>query len=116
MRDPLFEQVILIGEGRSFLSVLAILDSDKWKKIAIQHKLDPDLYNQINQQKIEEILLGKISKQTREFPGYARIRRVAWLSEPWTVENEMQTPTLKLRRGKILERYKAEVEKLYEGH
>lgn len=116
MRDPLFEQVILIGEGRSFLSVLVILDSDKWKKIAIQHKLDPDLYNQINQQKTEEILLGKISKQTREFPGYARIRRVAWLSEPWTVENEMQTPTLKLRRGKILERYKAEVEKLYEGH
>ena len=116
MRDPLFEQVILIGEGRSFLSVLAILDNDKWEKIAIQHKLDPDLYNQINQQKTEEILLGKISKQTREFPGYARIRRVAWLSEPWTVENEMQTPTLKLRRGKILERYKAEVEKLYEGH
>ena len=63
-----------------------------------------------------EILLEKITRQTREFPGYAIIRRVAWLSEPWTVENEMQTPTLKLRRGKILERYKAEVEKLYEGH
>jgi long-chain acyl-CoA synthetase len=116
MRDPLFEQVMLIGEGRSFLSVLVILDSDKWEKIALQHKLDPDLYNQKNQQKVEEILLEKISKQTREFPGYARIRRVAWLSESWTVENEMQTPTLKLRRGRILDRYQVEVERLYKGH
>jgi long-chain acyl-CoA synthetase len=116
MRDPLFEQVMLIGEGRSFLSVLVILDSNKWKKIAIQHKLDPDLYNQKSQQQIEEILLEKISKQTREFPGYARIRRVAWLSESWTVENEMQTPTLKLRRGRILDRYQVEVERLYKGH
>jgi len=116
MRDPLFEQVMLIGEGRSYLSVLVILSSEKWKNIATKNRLDSDLFNQANQQKIEEILLEKITRQTREFPGYAIIRRVAWLSEPWTVENEMQTPTLKLRRGKILERYKAEVEKLYEGH
>lgn len=116
MRDPLFEQVMLIGEGRSFLSVLVILNGEKWEKVAMQHKLDPELHNQANREKIEEILLGRIASQTREFPGYARIRRVAWLSEPWAVENEMLTPTLKLRRGKIMERYKAEVEKLYEGH
>lgn len=116
LRDPLFEQVMLIGEGRSYLSVLVIVDSDKWKNIAIQTKLDPDLCDQKNQEKIEEILLEKITKQTREFPGYARIRRIAWLSEPWTVENEMLTPTLKLRRGRILERYQVEVERLYKGH
>lgn len=116
MRDPLFDQVILIGEGRSYLSVLVILNSDKWEKFALQHQVDSDLFNQANQQKIEEILLEKITEQTRGFPGYARIRRVAWLSEPWSVENEMLTPTLKLRRGKILTHYKAEVEKLYEGH
>ena len=116
MRDPLFEQVMLIGEGRSYLSVLVILNGDKWEKVAKQHKLDPDLLNHANREKIEEILLARITSQTREFPGYARIRRVAWLTEPWAVENEMLTPTLKLRRGKILEHYKTEVEELYEGH
>ena len=116
MRDPLFEQVILIGEGRSYLSMLVILNRDIWEKIAVQHQLDPDLFSQTNQQNIEDILLEKITEQTRGFPGYARIRRVSWLSEPWSVENEMLTSTLKARRGKILAHNKAEVEKIYEGH
>lgn len=116
MRDPLFELVMLIGEGRSYLSALVILNHDEWDKINTKQNLRQDLYNPENQQQIEEILLEKITRQTREFPGYARIRRVTWLTEPWAVENEMLTPTMKLRREKILERYKAEVEKLYEGH
>jgi long-chain acyl-CoA synthetase len=41
---------------------------------------------------------------------------VALAAEPWTIENGLLTPTLKLRRGQVLERYKTEVARLYEGH
>ncbi|MBX3639068.1 MAG: long-chain fatty acid--CoA ligase [Nitrosomonas sp.] len=99
LRDPVFEQVMVIGESRPYLCVLAVLNSK----------------NRQNET-IEEILLDKITYETREFPGYARIRKVAVMAEPWTVDNEMLTPTLKLRRSKILEQYRTEVEKLYEGH
>ena len=116
LRDPLFEQVMLIGEGRSYLSALAILNPLSWKSVAMQYNLDPELHRSLHDQKAEEIVLEKIAYQIREFPGYARVRRVALLPEPWTVENAMLTPTLKLRREQVLERYKAVVERLYEGH
>ena len=60
--------------------------------------------------------MDKITRQTSEFPGYAKIRRVAVISESWSVENGLLTPTMKLKRAKVLEKYEAEVDKLYEGH
>jgi len=35
---------------------------------------------------------------------------------PWTIDEGLLTPTLKLIRGRILNRYREEIERLYEGH
>ena len=67
-------------------------------------------------QQIEEVLLDKITAQTTEFPGYAKIRRVAFIQEPWTVENGLLTPTLKLKRAKVVEKHQTEIDRLYAGH
>jgi long-chain acyl-CoA synthetase len=112
LRDTVFEQVMVIGESRSYLSALVVLSASHWQKYAQAHGLDAHARDET----IEEILLDKITYETREFPGYARIRKVAVIPEPWTVDNEMLTPTLKLRRSRILERYKNEIEQLYAGH
>jgi long-chain acyl-CoA synthetase len=116
LRDALFEQVMLVGEGRSYLSVLIVLNSGQWETLAAQHNLDRDWRHLQGDARLEEILLARIVEQIREFPGYARIYRVALATNPWTIENGLLTPTLKLRRGQVLERYKAEVARLYEGH
>ena len=116
LRDPLFEQVMLIGEGRSYLSVLVVMNPDGREKISLQHKFDPEIGSLVQNEKMKEILLEKITHQIREFPGYAKIHRVALVPEPWTVENGMLTPTLKLKRAKVLDHYQATVNKLYEGH
>ena len=116
LRDALFEQVMLIGEARSYLAVLAVLNLNNWQSFCSKNKFDEDLKNQAQRQQIEEILLERITRQIREFPGYAKIHRVALVPEPWTVENEMLTPTLKLRRTKITEHYQAEIDSLYKGH
>ena len=116
MRDPLLEQVMVIGEARPYLSVLAVLNADAWQKVAALYGLDINLANPNQIPQVEEILLDKITNQTSEFPGYARIRRVALIPKPWTVENEMLTSTLKLRRTKIMAHLKTEVERLYDGH
>ncbi len=115
LRDALFEQALLIGEARSYLSVLVVLNATQWAHVVQQYQLDLNSSNQANEQRIEEILLDRITCQTREFPGYARIRRVAFIHEPWTIENEMLTPTMKLKRAKILDHYKVEIARLYEG-
>lgn len=115
-RDPLFEQVMVIGEARSYLSVLAVLNADNWQKMAALYGLDMNLSNPNQKAQVEEILLEKITHQTNEFPGYARIRRVGLITEAWTVENELLTSTLKLRRMKMMTHFKDEVARLYDGH
>jgi len=67
-------------------------------------------------QQAHAFALTRIARQIKEFPGYTRIRRAILLAEPWTIENGLLTPTLKLKRAKALERYRAEYEKLYEGY
>lgn len=115
LHDALFDQVMLIGDGRSYLSALVVLNSRNWQNIAGQYDLDPDWRQLSHDHKFEEILLERIAHQIREFPGYAKIYRVGLAHEPWTIDNHMLTPTLKLRRTHVLDHYKAEVERLYDG-
>ncbi len=116
LRDPLFDQVMLIGEGRSYLSALVVLNPRNWERLALLYHLESDLVPMLQDLRAKEVVLDKIAHQIREFPGYAKIRRVVLLASPWTVENDMLTPTLKLRRGQVLEHYKNQVEELYAGH
>jgi long-chain acyl-CoA synthetase len=116
LRDHLFQQIMLIGEGRSYLSALVVLNPRNWESLALQYNLDPSLEPMLNNPRAKEVVLERIAHQIRDFPGYAKVRRVVLLVSPWTVENDMLTPTLKLRRGKVLEHYKIEIEELYAGH
>jgi long-subunit acyl-CoA synthetase (AMP-forming) len=65
---------------------------------------------------LKQLLQDRISHQLRTFPGYAQVRQIAVVKEPWTVENRLKTPTLKLRRKLLLERYSDLIESLYKGH
>jgi long-chain acyl-CoA synthetase len=111
LRDPLFEQVMVLGEARPYLSVMAVLNRDNRNKLAAEAGIAS-----ADSPQAEEWVLKRIAAQIKEFPGYAQVRRAALLNEPWTVENGMLTPTLKLKRAKVLEKYRAELDSLYEGH
>ena len=116
LRDPLFEQVMLIGEGRPYLSALVVLNSRNQESLSTEAVLSLGSSLLAKNQKTEKIILERIAHQIRDFPGYAKIRRVALMPEPWTVENDMLTPTLKLKRTRVMDRYQIEVKRLYEGH
>ncbi len=114
-RDPLFEQVMLLGEGKPYLSVMTVLNTDHWKKLCAEEGLDPIPVGATSK-RVEEILRVRIAAQMKEFPGYAQVRRVAATLDPWTVENGFLTPTMKLKRAKVMERFNAEIDGMYAGH
>lgn len=106
--DALFEQAMVIGEAKPFLTALIVLN----KEACEAESIDP---TDTSEQQLER-LTARVASHLGSFPGYARIRRIALVQEPWTPENGLITPTLKLRRNRILEQHSAEVEALYSGH
>ena len=57
----------------------------------------------------------RIKRAASGFPNYGVPRQVKLLSEPWTIENGTLTPTLKLKRNVVVQRYREEIEALYEA-
>ncbi|MHB1951081.1 MAG: AMP-dependent synthetase/ligase [Acidiferrobacteraceae bacterium] len=91
LADPVFQQILLVGEGRPGLVLLAVAPSLP-----------------------EAELVRRANARLHGFPGYVRVRRVYRVDEPWTVENGLLTPTLKLKRAKIERRYAGELASLYQ--
>ena len=114
--DPLFNQTLIIGEHKPFLAALVVLDRKLWAKEAAHLGVTINTKEVIRSKPVEEFILKRIRRHIQDFPGYARIHRVHACVEPWTVENDLMTPTLKLKRNAILKRFKSEIDGLYKGH
>ncbi len=110
---PYFEQALIIGEGRSFLSTIVVLNTDTIKLLAKKFNIDETSEQDFQTKNIKSLLLKQIGQQLTEFPGYAKIRRITVLIEPWTIDNGMMTPTLKIKRTIVIEHYAAEIETMY---
>ncbi len=92
LRDPLFEQVMLVGEGRPFLTLLAV-----------------------TRETDEKALVRRANELLNDFPRWARIRRAIATAEPWSIDNGLLTPTLKLKRPLVLDHYKRALDAIYAG-
>jgi long-chain acyl-CoA synthetase len=90
MMDTNFEQVMVVGEGRPQLGLLAVSNLDD----------DQELVNRANE-------------RLADFPGWVSIHHIKRISEPWTVENGFMTPTLKLKRSKIETHWADDIEAMY---
>jgi len=116
LRDHLFDQVMLHGEGKPYLVALVVINRDAWPGFAKEIGVMPDLVESFTDARVEQAVLARIANQMREFPGYARVHRALVLEEPWSIENGMMTPTLKLKRTYTLNYFQKQVDQLYEGH
>ena len=113
--DPLIEQVMVVGEGRPYLTALIVLDGAHWAGFAQAQGIDPLDAASLRNPKVKNALVRRIKAALRDFPGYAKVRQVYLSLQPWTVEDGLVTPTMKVKRAKVLERLAPEVEAMYRG-
>ncbi len=111
--DALFEQVMIIGEAKPYLAMIAVLSKEQWKRYAERKGFAEDDFSTAE---IEAMLLERISRSLGKFPGYAQIRRMSCTLEPWTIEEGLMTPTLKVKRPKVMAKYQHLIDSMYEGH
>ncbi|MEE8233056.1 MAG: long-chain fatty acid--CoA ligase, partial [Gammaproteobacteria bacterium] len=111
--DVLFEQVMIIGEARPYLVAVAVLEKEQWKRFSRRMGFAE---NDLTKTEVKNILLKRISRNLHNFPGYAQIRRISCTLEPWTIEQGLITPTLKVKRPRVTEKFQQQIDAMYEGH
>jgi long-chain acyl-CoA synthetase len=109
--DPLFEQAMVLGEGRPFLAALVVLNAEQWARAAAQ--LAAAEGAPLSKERQEALLLKRIAATVRDYPAYATPRAVWWTTEPWTVEAALVTPTLKLKRPALEQRFADQIAAIY---
>lgn len=110
------EQVMVVGDGRPFLTALIVPKPDTLSGMARALSLSIDDSELAGHPAICRYILEQLQPRLHHFPGYARLGGVALLDEAMSVENGLLTPTLKFKRNVILNRYQDKVNALYAGH
>ena len=113
--DSLFEQVIVVGEGKPFLTAIITIEEESWNTLAKELDVSVNA-SSLETEKVKAVFLERINNQLTDFPGYTKIIRTHIILKPWEIDGGLITPTLKLKRSKIHEAYKKEIIKLYDGH
>jgi len=112
--SPFVEQVIVIGEKRPFLIALIIPDFEKLREFAVTAGIGDATEKELLENKavsqIYEKLLRSIS---RKLATHEKVRKFLLVAEPFTLENGLMTPTLKIKRKTITEQYDKEIEAVY---
>jgi long-chain acyl-CoA synthetase len=116
LADPLFEQVMVVGEGKAYLGLISVVNRERWVAALRERNLPAEWPESLHSSQAKAYALQRVTQQLHAFPGYARIRRISLLSEAWSTDNGLLTPTLKVKRSKVLERYQNEYADLYDGY
>jgi long-chain acyl-CoA synthetase len=114
--DPLFGQALVLGENRPFLAALVVLDRTHWTREAAALGINSHEMQSLDTLQARNFMLQRVRKALAGFPVYATPRAIWATLEPWTVDNGLITPTLKLKRTAIEERFAAQIRSLYEKH
>ncbi len=112
-RDALFDQVAVIGDGRPFVTAIAVLNIAAWQRLASDYNVDPE---RPNVEPVKRKVFARIESLLAALPAYARVRAVHLCLEPWTIDAGLLTPTLKIKRDVVQRRFAKEIDALYAGH
>ena len=90
LSDEVFEQGMLVGEGKPFLTLVTV-----------------------SKQSDEKTLLRRANERLKSFPRYIRVRRIIISTEPWSVDNGLLTPTMKVKRKQVMAHFAAQIDRVY---
>ncbi len=108
------EQVMLYGDKKNFIVALVVPNKKLIEYYARSNKISCENYTELcASNDIKTFLTNEIENATTDLAPYEKIKAFTIIPEGFNIDNGMLTPTLKLRRNKVLEKYKPLIEAMY---
>jgi long-chain acyl-CoA synthetase len=108
--SPYVENACVFGDSRNYMTALI---APEWT--AVKKKLGVSEKPAMDSMDLQKLFGGEIKQIMEKLPDYERVKRFALIETPFSVDTNTLTPTLKLRRKQIEERYRDQIEALYAG-
>lgn len=114
MKDKYVEQIAIVAEGETFVSALIVPNYEMLeeyaKEMSIKFKNKAEL---INNSDIKSMLDKRIKEVQKSLHGFEQVKKFKLLEEQFSIKANEITPTLKLKRKVIMEKYKHMIDELY---
>ncbi len=112
--EPHISQIVVIGEGRKYLSALIGIEKEAFQKELEELGLPSDcsVLDLARSPKVRDILQAEVDKMNTELAQYETIKKFFVVPEEFTTDNYL-TPSLKVKRKIVSERYSKEIEAMY---
>lgn len=110
----LIEQIVVVGDNRKYVTALLVPVEEKLTDLAQALKIEFQNYDELlNHEQILEHIGGQIEALQTSLPEYEKVMKFRLLKEPFSIENNMLTSTLKTRRRIIEQTYADLIESMY---
>jgi long-chain acyl-CoA synthetase len=113
--SPLIGQAIVVGDARPYNVALLVLDPDGAAAFARAHGLPTALAQLVDSSAVKAEIAAAVERANARLSRVEQIKRYALLPDEWTVGGAELTPTMKLKRRSIHEKYAAAIASLYAG-
>ncbi|MGA9116146.1 MAG: AMP-binding protein, partial [Bacteroidota bacterium] len=114
LQSPLIEHILLVGDRRPFLAALIVPDFEALRSLPGGRAQEGETAEQlVRRPEVRGEMEREVRRLLRGLPPYERVRRFEILHRPFTVEGGELTPTLKIRRRVVEERFAGLIEGMY---
>jgi long-chain acyl-CoA synthetase len=108
-------QAVMYGDRRPYPVALVTLDPDEIVGFAREHGLSEDVRELASEPKVRELIQGVLDAANAKYAQVEQIKRFGILENDLSQETGELTPTLKVKRNVVYEKYAAELDALYGG-
>ena len=112
---PLVSQAVAIGDGRKYISALLTLDAEAASAWARKHGIDADPATLASSEELVAEVQRGVDVANQELARVEQVKRFVILPADWEPGGDELTPTMKLKRKPIAEKYASQIESLYDG-
>ncbi len=110
------EQAMVVGDAFNYLTALIVPAFDAVRSFLKDKGINPaDNRTLVDNEDVKALIQQQVSSQMVNFARFERIKKFILLPAEFTQESGELTPTLKLRRKHILQKYQAEIEAMYQS-
>jgi len=111
---PYFDNVVLIGDRRNFISALITPNYDALAAYAQKNGIPfGNPRELIRKSQIYDLAMREIEQQTQDLSDFEKVRKIAFLDKQFSIDAGELTPTLKVRRFTIEKKYQTAIDQLY---